>query len=60
MLNGEIRKGDTRVLTGDPPYTFVIGNARAAQISVGGRPFDFGSRSQGGVARFKLDPTDIK
>ena len=60
VLKGEFRKGDTRVLTGDPPYTFVIGNARAAQISIGGRPYDFSSRSQGGVARFKLDPIDIK
>jgi cytoskeleton protein RodZ len=57
VLAGEMRKGDTRVLTGSPPYTFVIGNARVAQVTVGGRPLDLGGRAPGGVARFKLDPS---
>lgn len=60
VLNGEMRKGDTRVLTGTPPYSFVIGNANSASISVGGRPVDLGKRAQGNVARFKLDPREFE
>jgi cytoskeleton protein RodZ len=60
VLAGEMRKGDTRVLTGSPPYTFVIGNARVAQVTVGGRPLDLDGRAQGGVARFKLDPSNLE
>lgn len=56
VLSGEMRKGDRRVLSGDPPYAFVIGNAASAAITVGGKPFDLGGVSRGGVARFKLDP----
>jgi cytoskeleton protein RodZ len=57
ILTGEMRKGDRRVLSGEPPYSFVIGNARAASVTVGDRPLDLGARGRGGVARFKLDPS---
>ncbi|HYN76379.1 MAG TPA: RodZ family helix-turn-helix domain-containing protein [Lamprocystis sp. (in: g-proteobacteria)] len=60
VLTGDVRKGDTRVLTGSPPYTMVIGHARLAQVTVGGRPLNLAGRSKGGVARFKLDPADVK
>lgn len=56
ILNGEMRKGDRRVLEGQPPYSFVIGNAQAATLTVGNRTVDLGVRGRGGVARFKLDP----
>ena len=56
ILTGEMRKGDRRVLKGDPPYSFVIGNAKAAAVTVGNRPLDLSTRGRGGVARFKLDP----
>lgn len=56
VLNGEMREGDRRVLTGKPPYKLVIGNAAATQLSVGGKPFDLDSRARGNVARFSLDP----
>lgn len=56
ILNGEMGKGDERVLDGNPPYSFVVGNAKATTITVSGQPFDLSSRAKGNVARFKLDP----
>ncbi|NEV61718.1 RodZ domain-containing protein [Thiorhodococcus minor] len=56
VLNGEMRDGDRRVLSGEPPYKLVIGNAAATQLSIGGKPFDLESRARGNVARFSLDP----
>jgi len=60
VLNGEMRSGDRRVLDGEPPYKFVIGNASATRLTVGGRPFDLQSRARGNVARFSLDPSSIE
>lgn len=57
ILTGEMRKGDRRVLSGEPPYSFVIGNAKSAAVTVGDKPLDLGSRGRGGVARFTLDPS---
>ena len=57
ILTGEMRKGDRRILKGDPPYSFVIGNTKAATVTVGETPLDLGTRGRGGVARFKLDPS---
>ena len=56
VLTGEMAKGDRRVLAGQPPYSFVIGNAGATRLTVAGKPFDLQSRSRGNVARFKLNP----
>lgn len=56
VLVGEMAKGDQRVLKGNPPFSFVIGNVTATTMTVGGEPFDLVGRSRGNVARFKLDP----
>lgn len=56
ILNGQMRKGETRVLTGDPPYSFNIGSVANVQVTVGGQPLDLSRRSKGSVARFKFDP----
>ncbi len=55
-LIGEMDKGDQHLLGGQPPYSMIIGNAAATQITVGGQPFDFRSVVRGNVARFILDP----
>ena len=55
-LFGEMPKGARRVLGGEPPYKFVIGNARAVSISVNGEPFDLAPYAKGNVARFTLNP----
>lgn len=58
ILTGEMRKGDERVLSGSPPYSFVIGNAKAAAVTIGERRLDLSTRGRGGVARFRLDPSN--
>ena len=58
ILIGEMRKGDRRVLKGDPPYSLVIGNSVAASVSVGDKSLDLSTKGRGGVARFKLDPSN--
>lgn len=60
VLNGEMRSGDRRVLDGEPPYKFVIGNTAATQLTIGGRPYDLKRRAQGNVARFSLDPNSFE
>lgn len=55
-LFGEMPKGTSRVLGGEPPYKLVIGNAQAVSISVNGEPFDITRFAKGNVARFTLDP----
>jgi len=54
-LSGEIKKGEHYVLGGKPPYSFVLGNAAAVQVMVGGRPLDLSTVSRGNIARFTLD-----
>ena len=56
ILKGQMRKGDTRVLAGSPPYSVIVGNAAALGVTVGGRPVDLASRARGKNARFKFDP----
>lgn len=58
-LFGEMSKGDRQVLDGKPPYSIIIGNASAVQITVAGKPFDLNAIARGNVARFTLDPTQL-
>jgi cytoskeleton protein RodZ len=59
LLFGEMAAGDRRVLDGDPPYSLVVGNASATELTVGGRAFDLRAIAKGNVARFKLDPAEF-
>jgi len=55
-LFGAMKKGNRHVLEGKPPHSFVLGNAAAVQITVGGKePLDLSTVSRGNVARFTLD-----
>lgn len=54
-LSGAIKKGERYVLKGKPPYSLVLGNAAAVQVTVGGKPLDLSTVSRGNVARFTLD-----
>lgn len=56
LLNGQMHKGDTRVLGGSPPYTLVIGHPGAIAVTVGGRPANLGKHVPGNAKRFKFDP----
>jgi cytoskeleton protein RodZ len=55
-LFGEMDKGDRHVLEGKPPYSVILGNAAAVEITVAGVPFDIEAVTRGNVARFTLDP----
>lgn len=57
-LFGEMKKGDRHILGGSPPYSVILGNAAAVQITVDGAAFDLSPVSQGNVARFTLDPSE--
>lgn len=54
VLTGKIREGERRVLTGQPPYQFIIGKANAVKVTVNGEPFDVMTHARGNVARFTL------
>lgn len=48
--------GSERVVQGQPPFTIVIGNARAARLEHAGREIDLAPHvSAGGVARLKVE-----
>ena len=58
-LFGEMKKGDRHVLKGTPPYSVILGNAAAVQITVDGEAIDISAMSRGNVARFTLDPDEM-
>lgn len=58
-LFGEMSKGDRHVLEGTPPYSVILGNAAAVQITVAGKSLDIEEIARGNVARFTLDPKQI-
>lgn len=59
LLFGEMGSGDREIIEGTPPYSLVLGNAAAVELTVGGEPFDLRSIARGNVARFELDPAEI-
>ena len=56
-LFGEMKAGDQQVLAGTPPYSILLGNAAAVEVTIGGKPFDLSKKTRGNVAKFTLDPT---
>jgi len=59
LLFGEMSRGNRETLDGQPPYSLVIGNAAAVELTVGGAPYDLRAVARGNVARFELDPAEI-
>lgn len=59
LLFGEMSRGDREILGGEAPYSLVLGNAAAAELTVAGQPYDLDSVARGNVARFELDPTEF-
>ena len=56
ILQRKLRRGDTRVLTGTPPYRLTIGNVDSVRMTVGDRPVDLSAHAKGKAARFTFDP----
>jgi cytoskeleton protein RodZ len=59
LLFGEMARGDQETLDGEPPYSLVIGNAAAVEMTVGGTPYDVRAVARGNVARFDIDPRNL-
>ena len=56
LYAGVSAAGSERVVQGQPPFTIVIGNARAARLEHAGREIDLAPHvSAGGVARLKVE-----
>jgi len=55
-LVGIMKRGTERRLGGTPPYTVVLGNARAVGLRVNGEPYDLTRHVRRNVARFTLEP----
>jgi cytoskeleton protein RodZ len=57
---GEMGAGDRRAVAANlGPFKIVLGNIKAARLTIGGKPFDLTSQTRGVVARFKLDPSQL-
>jgi len=54
-LFGIIKAGSFRELGGKPPYSVLLGNSSAVEITVNGNLFDQRRYNKGNVARFTLD-----
>lgn len=54
ILVGEVGAGEMRVIEGEPPIRFVIGNAPGVAVEIDGQPFDLGAHTEKHVARFAL------
>lgn len=54
---GVMGKDTRRTLTGVPPFSVVLGNARVVEVLVNGQPYDVNVHIRGNVARFTVDPS---
>ncbi len=55
-ITGVMPQGARRELSGEPPFSVVLGNARVVDMWVNGEPYDVGRHIRGDVARVKVDP----
>jgi len=57
---GEMREGSRRSLdAASGPFSLVIGDIHAVNLSVNGEAYDLGQHTRGKVARFTLDPSRL-
>ena len=49
------KPGEKISLTGTPPFSVKLGNARAVSVNFNGKPFDTSKHTKAGVARFLLE-----
>jgi cytoskeleton protein RodZ len=55
-ISGVMAQDTRRKLSGEPPFSVVLGNARVVEVWVNGEPFDVTRYIRGDVARFEVDP----
>lgn len=59
VLYGGIDKGERHVLAGQPPFSVILGNNAAVDITVAGQPLETEPYTSGRVARFSIDPAAL-
>lgn len=59
VVSGQKSKGERIQLEGKAPYWIVLGNSRAVQLTVNGKPYDLTRHGKGAVARFSFDPKTV-
>jgi cytoskeleton protein RodZ len=60
QIIGEMSANTVRRLDMDQgPFSVVLGNTTAVKVTIDGRPYDLQSHSQGRVARFTLNTSDL-
>lgn len=59
LVSGQKTKGERIQLEGKAPYWIVLGNSRAVQLTVNGKPYDLTRYGKGAVARFSFDPKTV-
>jgi cytoskeleton protein RodZ len=55
-FTGVMAQDTRRKLSGEPPFSVVLGNARVVEVWVNGEPYDVTRYIRGDVARFEVDP----
>lgn len=55
-ITGVMAQDTRRKLSGEPPFSVVLGNARVVEVWVNGEPYDVTRYIRGDVARFEVDP----
>ena len=58
-MNNNDDAGTEKKFTGKPPYKILIGNVRAATLTIDGEPFDLSGYTKQNVARLVLDPSTM-
>jgi len=61
LLFGLQHKGNRREVTGEPPFSLLIGNARGVNLTLNDEPFDVpASQVRGKVARFEITSAEFE
>jgi cytoskeleton protein RodZ len=58
-MNNLYNAGTEKKFTGKPPYKILIGNVRAATLTIDGEAFDLSGYTKQNVARLVLDPSTM-
>jgi len=55
LYESTLRTGDTQVLSFQPPFNVIIGNAKAATVNVSGQAVDLAGYTRNNIARISLE-----
>ncbi|MDA3920696.1 MAG: DUF4115 domain-containing protein [Salinisphaera sp.] len=55
LASGIFEAGDTKAFDGKPPYNVTLGFAPGVAVSIGGKPVDVASQTNGSIAHLKIN-----